>query len=286
MIDRLRESKCTVLQATPVSWQGLIEAGWKGQSNLRAFCGGEALSRDLAEQLLPRVAELWNLYGPTETTVWSAAHKVTSGAGPVPIGYPIDNTDAYVLDAHRNLAPVGVTGELYIGGAGVARGYLRREDLTAERFVPHPFQTGATLYRTGDLARRRADGTLECLGSRTDSQIGVPAGSGIEPGRLEAQRRWSIRCSRSRCSRVAGRFGRPEHRRVHLWKGGRHGDRKRGTAAISATEAAGLHDSSALRRARIAAAHPQRQSGSGRIAGTAGHGINRTVDRSAHRSGA
>jgi amino acid adenylation domain-containing protein len=184
LIDRLRESKCTVLQATPVSWQGLIEAGWMGQRNLRAFCGGEALSRDLAEQLLPRVAELWNLYGPTETTVWSAAHQVISGAGPVPIGHPIDNTDVYVLDARRKLAPVGMAGELYIGGAGVARGYLRREDLTAGSFVPHPFQKGAKLYRTGDLARRLADGTLECLG-RIDNQIKI-RGFRIEPGEIEA----------------------------------------------------------------------------------------------------
>ncbi len=184
LMDRLHESKCTVLQATPVTWQGLIEAGWKGQRNLRAFCGGEALSRDLAEQLLPRVAELWNLYGPTETTVWSAAHKVSSGRGPVPIGHPIDNTDVYVLDAHRKLAPVGVAGELYIGGTGVARGYLHREDLTAERFVPHPFAPDKRLYRTGDLARRLADGTLECLG-RIDNQIKI-RGFRIEPGEIEA----------------------------------------------------------------------------------------------------
>jgi amino acid adenylation domain-containing protein len=184
LMDRLHESNCTVLQATPVSWQGLIEAGWKGQRNLRAFSGGEALSRDLAEQLLPRVAELWNLYGPTETTVWSAAHRVSSGTGPVPIGHPIDNTDVYVLDAHRKLAPVGVAGELYIGGAGVARGYLHREDLTAERFVPHPFEAGGRLYRTGDLARRLADGTLECLG-RIDNQIKI-RGFRIEPGEIEA----------------------------------------------------------------------------------------------------
>lgn len=184
LIHRLRESKCTVMQATPVTWQGLIEAGWNGQGNLRALCGGEALSRDLAEQLLPRVAELWNLYGPTETTVWSAVHKVTRGAGPVAIGHPIDNTDMYVLDAHRKLAPVGVSGELYIGGAGVARGYLRREELTAERFVPHPFRESERLYRTGDLARRLPDGTLECLG-RIDNQIKI-RGFRIEPGEIEA----------------------------------------------------------------------------------------------------
>lgn len=184
LIERLRESNCTVLQATPASWRALIDAGWKGQRNLRAFCGGEALARDLAEKLLPRVEELWNLYGPTETTVWSAVHKVTRGAGPVPIGHPIDNTDIHVLDEQRNTVPIGATGELYIGGEGVARGYLRREDLTKERFVPHPFQTNGRVYRTGDLGRRRPDGTLECLG-RVDHQIKI-RGYRIEPGEIEA----------------------------------------------------------------------------------------------------
>ena len=184
LMDRLRQSGCNVLQATPAAWRGLIDAGWSGQKNLRAFCGGEALARDLAAQLLPRVAELWNLYGPTETTVWSAVHRVSPGVGPVPIGHPIDNTEIYILDAHRNLAPIGAAGELYIGGAGLAHGYLRRPELTEERFVPHPFQTNARLYRTGDLARRLPDGTLECLG-RADNQIKI-RGFRIEPGEIEA----------------------------------------------------------------------------------------------------
>jgi amino acid adenylation domain-containing protein len=182
--ERLHESKCNVLQATPAAWGGLIDAGWPGQQNLRAFCGGEALTRDLAEQLLPRVAELWNLYGPTETTVWSAVHRVASGAGPVPIGHPIDNTDIYILDAHLKLAPIGASGELYIGGAGVARGYLRREELTEERFLPHPFKTNQRLYRSGDLARRMPDGTIECMG-RVDNQIKI-RGFRIELGEIEA----------------------------------------------------------------------------------------------------
>jgi amino acid adenylation domain-containing protein len=184
LAERLRESKCTVLQATPASWRGLIDIGWRGQSNLRAFCGGESLSRDLAEQLGSRVAELWNLYGPTETTVWSAVQKVTPDSGPVPIGHPIDNTEIYILDERRKLAPIGVSGELYIGGEGVAHGYLRRDELTAERFVPHPFAPDRKVYRTGDLARRRPDGTLECLG-RIDNQIKI-RGFRIEPGEIEA----------------------------------------------------------------------------------------------------
>jgi thioesterase domain-containing protein/acyl carrier protein len=184
LMECLRESKCNVLQATPAAWRVLIDAGWRGQPNLRAFCGGEALPRDLAEQLLPRVAELWNLYGPTETTVWSSVDRVRTGAGPVPIGRPIDNTEIYILDAHRKLAPIGVVGELYIGGAGVARGYLRRAELTEERFVPHPFKTNERVYRTGDLARRLPGGTLECVG-RVDHQIKI-RGFRIEPGEIEA----------------------------------------------------------------------------------------------------
>ena len=132
--------------------------------------------------LLPRVSELWNLYGPTETTVWSAVQRVTSGSGLVPIGRPIDNTQVYLLDAHRNLVPTGASGELYIGGAGVARGYLRREELM-DRFVPNPFRAGERLYRTGDLARWLPDGTLECLG-RVDNQVKI-RGFRIEPGEIE-----------------------------------------------------------------------------------------------------
>ncbi len=182
--ELLRKSKCTVLQATPAAWRGLVESGWTGEKNLRAFCGGEALGRDLADRILPRVAELWNLYGPTETTVWSTAHRVAPGSGSVSIGRPIDNTEVHILDSHQNLVPVGTAGELHIGGAGVARGYLRREELTAERFVRNPFQAGTNLYRTGDLARRLSDGTLECMG-RIDSQVKI-RGFRIEPGEIEA----------------------------------------------------------------------------------------------------
>jgi amino acid adenylation domain-containing protein len=183
LAQRLHTSKCTVLQATPAAWRGLIDAGWKGQSNLKALCGGEALPRELAELLLPRVAELWNVYGPTETTVWSAVQRVRSGSGPVPIGRPIDNTQMYVLDSHRNLIPAGLTGELYIGGAGVARGYLRREELM-HRFVANPFRPGERLYRTGDLTRWLPDSTLDYAG-RVDDQVKV-RGFRIEPAEIEA----------------------------------------------------------------------------------------------------
>ncbi len=180
----IQDSACTVMQATPATWRALLHRGWRGSAKLKVLCGGEALLPDLAQELLPRCAELWNMYGPTETTVWSTVHKVTSLDGSIPIGRPIANTQVYVLDARRNLVPTGNVGELYIGGDGLARGYLQREDLTQERFVPSPFVQNALLYRTGDVARWLPDGTLECLG-RVDSQVKV-RGFRIELGEIEA----------------------------------------------------------------------------------------------------
>jgi len=138
----------------------------------RMMVGGEALSEPLAAELrraLPK-AKITNMYGPTETTVWSMTHEVDSQAGPVPIGRPIANTQIYVLDSALNPVPVGVVGDLYIGGDGVSRGYFNRPDLTRERFIEDPFRKGQRLYKTGDLARHRPDGTLDFLG-RSDHQI-------------------------------------------------------------------------------------------------------------------
>lgn len=185
LIKLLRESGCTMMQATPATWRALIGAGWKGSASLKVLCGGEALPSDLAEALLARCGELWNMYGPTETTVWSTVQKVISASGSVPIGKPIANTQLYVLDAERELVPQGVIGELYIGGDGLARGYLNREELTRERFVPNPFVQGARMYRTGDLARWLPDGTVECLG-RVDNQVKI-RGFRIELGEIEAR---------------------------------------------------------------------------------------------------
>jgi amino acid adenylation domain-containing protein len=155
-----------VLQATPATWRGLIDAGWPGLATLRALCGGEALPRALAAQLLPRVGRLWNMYGPTETTIWSTLAEVLPGEDRVPIGHPIANTQVRVLDMAGNDRPTGAIGELHIGGQGVAKGYRGRPDLTDERFVTIG---GERLYRTGDLARWRPDGQLLCLG-RTDHE--------------------------------------------------------------------------------------------------------------------
>lgn len=182
----LAQRNATVLQATPVTWRNLLEADWPGNPKLKALCGGEALPPDLVRQLLPKCASLWNMYGPTETTIWSTCARVTENDQPISIGRPIANTLTYILNARHELSPMGVPGELYIGGDGVARGYLDRPEVTAEKFIPHPFsdQPGARLYRTGDLARYFPDGRIECRG-RLDHQVKL-RGQRIELGEIEA----------------------------------------------------------------------------------------------------
>src|SRR5579871_6866280 len=163
----------TVMQATPSTWRLLLESGWAGKKDLNIFCGGELLSEHLATQLVPRCNALWNMYGPTETTIWSAVHPISSEEGPISIGHGIGNTQTYVLDGSLLASPIGVAGELYIAGTGLARGYWRRAGLTAERFVANPYgPPGTRMYRTGDVARWRSDGNLEYLG-RTDHQVKV-----------------------------------------------------------------------------------------------------------------
>ncbi|HVR10301.1 MAG TPA: amino acid adenylation domain-containing protein, partial [Thermoanaerobaculia bacterium] len=169
-VERLRPS---VMQATPAGWRLLLDSGWPGDPALRMLCGGEALPRDLAERLLAGSAALWNVYGPTEATIWASAWRVVSGERPVPIGLPVANTRILLLDAGFEPVPIGISGELHIGGVQVARGYLGRPELTAERFVPDPYgAAGERLYRTGDLARRLAGGEIEYLG-RVDQQVKV-----------------------------------------------------------------------------------------------------------------
>lgn len=184
LLEYLKEIKATVVQATPVTWQQLLEAGWNGEPTLKVLCGGEAFPRELADELVKRAASVWNMYGPTETTIWSAVLKVEAGEEPVPIGHPIANTAFVVLDQELQLVPIGIPGELYISGRGLARGYHNRPDLTAERFVENPFEPGTRMYRTGDLVRRRQDGTLEFLG-RLDNQIKL-RGFRIELGEIES----------------------------------------------------------------------------------------------------
>jgi amino acid adenylation domain-containing protein len=193
LLSRIVSSEATVMQATPVTWKLLIEAGWEGKPALKVLCGGEAFPRDLANELVRRAQSVWNMYGPTETTIWSSTLEVKAGEGPVPIGPPIDNTQFYVLDAANQLVPIGVAGELHIGGDGLARGYFHRPELTAEKFVSDPFTSNtssnagsnndARIYKTGDLVRRTPDGTIEFLG-RLDHQIKL-RGFRIELGEIE-----------------------------------------------------------------------------------------------------
>jgi amino acid adenylation domain-containing protein len=184
LIELIESSEATVMQATPATWRLLIDSGWRGARGLKILCGGEALSRELADELLPRCKTLWNMYGPTETTIWSALWKVEA-EGPISIGRPIANTEVYLLDSNLEPVPVGTPGELYIGGHGLARGYLDRPELSAEKFVPHPFDEtpGARMHRTGDLARWMRDGRIECL-DRIDNQVKI-RGFRIDLGEIE-----------------------------------------------------------------------------------------------------
>lgn len=170
----LDDYQITVMQATPSTWKLLLEAGWPGKADLKILCGGEGMPQGLAEQLISRAGSVWNMYGPTETTVWSSLHHVTSFSSPIPIGRPIDNTQMYVLDRNMDPVPVGMIGELHIGGDGLARGYLNRPESNAQKFIWNPFsrKKGDRLYKTGDLARYRADGNIECLW-RIDHQVKI-----------------------------------------------------------------------------------------------------------------
>ena len=184
--DCIEQHGVTVMQATPSTWRMLLEAGWQGKAGFKALIGGEALPADLAHAMLARVGELWNMYGPTETTVWSTCWRVVSPQAGICIGRPIANTQVHVLDANGQQCLIGVPGEIYIGGEGVALGYLHRAELTEERFVPDRFggKSHTRLYRTGDLGRWRYDGQLEHMG-RLDHQVKI-RGHRIELGEIEA----------------------------------------------------------------------------------------------------
>lgn len=181
----LEKVEATVMQATPITWRLLLASGWRGKANLKALCGGEALPLELVRELLPCVASLYNMYGPTETTIWSTLSKIESAESPISIGRPIANTCLVILDRYFQPVPVGVPGELYIGGDGLARGYLKRPALTEERFLWLKLATSQRerLYRTGDVARYRSDGSVELLG-RADHQVKL-RGFRIELGEIE-----------------------------------------------------------------------------------------------------
>jgi len=189
----ITESGATVMQATPATWRMLLAVNWQGDRNLKILCGGESLNRHLANQLLERSSSLWNMYGPTETTIWSTIHRVEPGEEAIPIGWPILNTQIYLLKYPRNsehdiFEPVadGDEGEIYIGGMGVARGYLNRPEITESKFFNDPFsnQPGDRFYKTGDLAHYLPDGNIAIIG-RSDYQVKI-RGYRIELTDIEA----------------------------------------------------------------------------------------------------
>jgi amino acid adenylation domain-containing protein len=185
--DLMSKSGVTFMQATPATWRLLLAAGWQGSPDLKIICGAEALPAKLARELIARGKSVWNVYGPTETTVWSTVYRVTGREeGSIPIGRPLANTSIYILDSNQNPVPVNVAGEIYIGGDGLARGYLHRPELTTERFVPNRVVTNQSpkLYRTGDLGRFRSKGEIEYLG-RVDNQVKL-RGFRIELGEIES----------------------------------------------------------------------------------------------------
>ncbi len=190
----LTMQRVTHLQATPTTWRLLLASGWTAPKPFTILCGGEALPIDLSSALSQYGATLWNLYGPTETTIWSAISRVNAKRAidtltTEPVGQPIRHTHLYVMNNRLNLQPVGTTGELMIGGQGLARGYLGRPALTADAYRPDPFSTipGARLYRTGDLVQQLTDGRYAFLG-RSDSQIKI-RGYRIELSEIETMLR-------------------------------------------------------------------------------------------------
>jgi amino acid adenylation domain-containing protein len=185
LLARLRSAEATIMQATPASWRLLLEAGFEAAPGFKMLCGGEALPRELASRLLQGGGALWNMYGPTETTIWSSCVQVLPGDEPITVGTPIANTQFHILDQNDLPVPVGVSGELHIGGDGVARGYFKNAALTREKFIADPFGGApGRLYRTGDFARRLPNGEIQILG-RMDHQIKL-RGFRIELGEIEA----------------------------------------------------------------------------------------------------
>lgn len=169
----IQDSAPTIIQATPGFLQMILSAGWQNGRGIKILCGGEALSDELAQSILNTGASVWNMYGPSETTIWSTMSQVTPNKK-ISIGKPIANTAVYVLDNQQSLVPIGVTGELYIGGDGVSKGYVNRPDLTAKHFIQNPFPDTdyPILYRTGDLVRWTPEGDLEYV-DRVDNQVKI-----------------------------------------------------------------------------------------------------------------
>jgi len=185
LLNLLEDKKITVMQATPSTWQMILDSGWSEKNSLKILSGGEALPKDLASKLLDLSGELWNMYGPTETTIWSTFKQIKAGDKVLTIGWPINNTQIYIVDENGKALPTNEIGEIYIGGDGVAEGYLNRPELTSEKFVADLFshKAGAKLYRTGDLGKILENGEIQCFG-RIDHQVKI-RGHRIELGEIE-----------------------------------------------------------------------------------------------------
>lgn len=183
LLASLQQTGTTIMQATPVTWRMLLDQGWRGDPRIKVLCGGEAMSQELADQLIATGCEVWNLYGPTETTIWSSVRRVQAKEDAINLGYPIANTSFLICSPDLALQPVGVPGELLIGGDGLARGYFALDEMTREKFIDHPFTPGERLYRTGDLVVRQASGDIRFLG-RIDNQVKL-RGFRIELGEIE-----------------------------------------------------------------------------------------------------
>ncbi len=183
----IEENGVTKVQGTPTTWRILLAKGWKGSQSLTILCGGENLPEDLAKELLSCGKEVWNLYGPTETTVWSSLGKLKNPKE-ISVGRTISNMHYYISSAHNQLQPMGIPGEIYIGGEGVAQEYLNLPELSQEKFIKNPFQEYSslwkTVYKTGDIARRLPNGEIEILG-RKDHQVKI-RGFRVELGEIEA----------------------------------------------------------------------------------------------------
>jgi amino acid adenylation domain-containing protein len=186
LLNLLQDKKITILQATPTTWQLLLDSGWKNPLPLKALCGGEDMPLNLAQQLISRCNSLWNMYGPTETTIWSTLKKINAEESIITIGKPIANTQIYLLNEEEQTVALGTIGEIVIGGDGVASGYWKRPELTSEKFFKNPFSTepNSFLYRTGDLGKLSPTGELQCIG-RIDNQVKI-RGHRIELGEIEA----------------------------------------------------------------------------------------------------
>ncbi|WP_025742943.1 non-ribosomal peptide synthetase [Aquimarina pacifica] len=185
LIEQLKIISPTIIQATPSFYQMLFNAGWQGNKKLKVLCGGDLISQSLAKKMIYNCSEIWNMYGPTETTIWSSVKQLFLPEEASNIGKPIQNTSFYILDEHLQLLPKGAIGTIYIGGDGLAQGYLKNKELTNSKFVPSPFFLNEKIYNTGDLGRWTPQGEVEFLG-RNDHQVKI-RGYRIELGEIETK---------------------------------------------------------------------------------------------------